>query len=364
MQAILPEDLPWMQQCLDLAKLAGSAVSPNPLVGALITLDNRLVAKGYHPACGSPHAEVYALEAWRTFLRQENLKENKAAEATLYVSLEPCNHHGRTPPCTEAILAAGIGTVVFACSDPHPLVQGRGIQRLLEAGVRVRGPVFEKEARWMNRRFETMVHQNRPYTVLKWARSADGYLDRGDGGPGPKITGGVSQQHTHRLRQEQAAILVGARTLVRDNPHLDARILGPPHPRVVVVGDERPWPQNLHVLQRDPPPLRLSWPKLPHSPVPSWHQTLLANGLHSVLVEGGFHTLNTFLQSSQWDEVHVLENPLLRWGQGTPAPIEPQNPIYNGKLGDDLYRVYLHPAWVPGQNAPDWDYLRDHFSSL
>jgi len=364
MQAARPEDLPWMQQCLDLATLAGSAVSPNPLVGAVITLDQRIVAKGYHPACGSPHAEVFALDAWRDFLRQENLGAETADYATLYVSLEPCNHHGRTPPCTDAILESGLGTVVIACSDPHPLVQGRGIQRLVEAGVRVRGPVLEKEARWMNRRFETMVHQKRPYTVLKWAQSADGFLDRGDGGPGPKISGEVSQKRVHRLRQEQAALLVGAKTLVRDNPLLDARLLGPPNPRVVVAGDDRPWPMGLQVLQRDPPPLRLPWPKSPSPPVSQWQLALLETGLHSVLVEGGTQTLNAFLQSDQWDEIHVLENPLLRWGQGTIAPVVPQHPLYQGNLGNDRYRVYLHPTWVPGQNAPDLTYLRDHFSSL
>jgi len=359
-----------MRRCLELALIPGSAVSPNPLVGALITLDNQIVAEGFHQACGSAHAEVHALQAWKSYLQKHQLGDGAAASATLYISLEPCNHQGRTPPCTEAILASGIGTVVFACTDPHPLVQGRGLERLLAAGLQVRGPLLEKEARWMNRRFETAVHQNRPYIVLKWARTADGYLDQGDNGPGPRISGPQAQKWVHRLRREQAALLVGARTLVRDNPILDARLAGPPHPRLVVAGDSRPWPPDLQVMQREPQPLLLPWPpdstsdsqtaKNP-SGLESWHKKLLTEGLNSVLVEGGAKTLERFLCNGCWDEIHVIENPQMRTGKGTPAPVETQIPLFRGPLGSDLYRVYLHPNWVPGQNAPDLDYLRDHF---
>jgi len=371
MRPPLPSDFPFIRRCLELAERPAAAVTPNPLVGAMITLDNQVVAEGYHKACGLAHAEVNALEEWKAYLQIHQLGEEAAAAATLYISLEPCNHQGRTPPCTDAILESGIGTVVYACTDPHPLVQGRGLERLRTAGLQVRGPVLEKEARWMNRRFETMVHQNRPYTLLKWARTADGYLDQGENGPGPRISGPQAQRWVHRLRREQAALLVGARTLLLDNPILDARLAGPPHPRIAVAGDSRPWPLNLQVLQRNPQPLRLPWPtdgpsgsgptKSPEG-LKSWHKTLLDEGLNSVLVEGGAKTLEHFLQEGCWDEIHVIENPHMLTGKGTPAPAEPQSPLFSGNLGTDLYRVYLHPDWVPGQNAPDLDYLRDHFS--
>jgi len=360
MRPPLPLDLPFIHRCLELAEGPAAAVSPNPLVGAVITLNNQMVAEGYHQACGSAHAEVNALEEWKAYLQIHQLDGEAAKAATLYISLEPCNHQGRTPPCTDAILASGIGTVVFACTDPHPLVQGRGLQRLLEANLEIRGPVLEKEARWMNRRFETTVHHQRPYIVLKWARTADGYLDQGEQGPGPKISGSLAQKWVHGLRRQQAALLVGARTVLVDDPILDARLAGPPHPRIAVAGDSRPLPMDLQVLRKVPQPLWLPWPSAPYS-LAGWHEILLEAGLNSLLVEGGLKTLELFLNEGCWDEIHVLENPTLRFGKGTPAPPEPENPLVHLQLGTDRYRVYLHPGWVPGQNAPDLNYLREHF---
>ena len=344
----LHQDIPWMRRCLELARAPGSSVNPNPLVGAILVQNNKIVGQGAHLRWGSAHAEIHALQQWQTHAESINLAEAKGALPTLYVSLEPCNHHGRTPPCTDSIIDAGIPTVVFGCTDPHPLVSGAGIDRLLRAGIKVRGPVLENECRWMNRRFETACRSNRPYVILKWAMSADGFLDKGEPGPGPRISGPLSSLITHQMRREQAAIMVGARTLVQDDPDLRAWRLGNPHPRVVIASDGRSLETQLRCLAREPEPLMLSWPRPcpAEDLVQSWCNTLMEQRLHSVLVEGGRKTLDIFLSTGIWDEIHVFQNPHLNLHQGTPAPQAPGNPVKEEKVGQDTYRIYLNDLYL------------------
>jgi len=314
----LEGDLRWMRRCLELAERPGAAVEPNPRVGAVLVYGDKILAEGAHTGYGKAHAEVEALTALKRAMHEGRVSVEEAAGATLYVSLEPCNHQGKTPPCTKAILEAGIHKVVVGALDPHPLVQGRGLACLLQAGLEVRGPVLESACRRTNRHFEINCSQHRPYFTLKWAQSTDGFLDFGGTGPGPTLSSPLAGLHTHRLRREHSAILVGARTLLRDNPNLQAWRLGPPHPRVVVAADSRPLSPDLKVFQRTPAPLILPWDSWQE-----WPALLLEQGLGSVLVEGGAATLNAFLGHNLWDEIHCWTHPDLLAGKGTKAPSLP-----------------------------------------
>lgn len=338
----LPEDYVWMRRCLELASKPCSSVSPNPLVGALLVQNSKIVGQGAHLRAGGEHAEIHALQEWQKSTLGHRSNPEGTAAPTLYVSLEPCNHHGKTPPCTEAILNSGIQTVVFGCSDPHPLVSGAGILRLLDAGLVVRGPVLEQECRWMNRRFEMACRRERPYVVLKWAMSADGFLDDGGPGPGARISGPLTSLITHQLRRQQAAILIGARTLIQDDPDLRAWRLGGPHPRVIVASDGHSLGGPYKALSRKPEPIFVDWLKTssPLELAHSWCKELMQRGLHSLLVEGGRKTLDIFLQSGVWDEIHVFQDPALNLHRGTPAPQPPCQPATEKKVGKDIYRIY------------------------
>lgn len=327
---------------MEIARVPGSSVSPNPLVGALLVQNHQIVGQGAHLRWGSAHAEIHAIQQWQDKRRHYPSSPKGENSITLYVSLEPCNHQGRTPPCTEAIIEAGIPTVVFGCSDPHPLVSGAGISRLVQSGISVRGPVLEKECRWMNRRFETVCRSNRPYIILKWAMSADGFLDNAEPGPGTRISGPLASLITHQMRREQAAIMVGAQTLIQDDPDLRAWRLGDPHPRVVIASDGRALGEAYRVFARNPEPLVLFRPQ-PCSAVDvvrAWCDTLLEHRLNSLLVEGGRKTLDIFLCSGVWDEIHVFQNPDLHLHRGTPAPNPPCLPLEETKVGKDTYRIY------------------------
>ncbi len=339
-----PEDSLWMRRCLEIARIPGSSVSPNPLVGALIVQNQKVRGQGAHLRWGSAHAEVHALQQWQTNHFAHNSPANGEDAPTLYVTLEPCNHQGRTPPCTEAIINAGIQSVVFGCKDPHPLVSGAGINRLLQAGIMVRGPVLEKECQWMNRRFETACLRNRPYVILKWAMSADGFMDNGGPGPGPRISGPLASLITHQLRREQAAILVGAQTLIQDDPDLRSWRLGEPHPRVVIASDTRPMVGSHRAFARNLEPLVLFWPRsCPEEDLAQvWCKSLMEQRLNSLLVEGGRKTLDIFLKSGVWDEIHVFQNSNLILHQGTIAPHLPCKPVKEERVDRDTYRIYRH----------------------
>ena len=210
-----------MGRCLQIAAFAEGRTSPNPMVGAVIVHGGRIVGEGYHHRAGKPHAEPNAIAS---VADPEMLKDS-----TLYVSLEPCSHYGKTPPCAKLIIEKGIPRVVVAMLDPNPIVAGRGIAMLREAGIEVTVGTLEHEARELNRRFVTFHTKHRPYIMLKWAQSADGYIDlsRSEKGDGPvRISNGVTKTLNHKIRTEEDAILVGWRTALLDDPHLTSRKWG------------------------------------------------------------------------------------------------------------------------------------------
>ncbi len=314
-----------MTRCLQLAEMGMADVAPNPMVGAVLVHENRIIGEGYHRQYGGPHAEVNALNAVPDALRP------LIPQSTLYVSLEPCNHQGKTPPCTDLILRQGIRNVVVACRDPFPDVDGRGIARLREAGVTVTVGLCEQEARLLNRRFFTVHQRHRPYILLKWAVSEDGYLSRADGTP-VKISQPVTDRLVHRWRREESAILVGYRTVCTDDPALTVRWVPGRHPVRVVLDRDLSLPPSARIFAPEARVIvahcrtaedraHISYVRVDagneyHDLLPA----LVQKGVSSLLVEGGAATLQWFIDQDCWDEARVIRSRNIRIGQGVPAP--------------------------------------------
>ena len=298
----MTNDERYMYRCLQLAANGIHGARPNPMVGAVIvapvsphadgdnrqapSADCRIIGEGYHVRCGQAHAEVNAFAA----VHPDD--EPLLKDATLYVSLEPCSHYGKTPPCADLIVRRGVRRVVVGCIDPFSQVQGRGIQRLQDAGIDVTVGVLQAECQWLNRRFFTYHREHRPYIILKWAQTANGYLDDHF----KPLT--ISNEHTlmlsHQLRAEEDAILVGHTTDVREHPQLTVRHWHGPDPKRIVLTHDRPLPLLMDDLYQ--------------------HQ------LQSLIVEGGRQTHEAFLQAGLWDEIRVETNSSLTVDDGTPAP--------------------------------------------
>lgn len=309
MPAPIPSDsdLRFMRRCLQLAQQGELLAAPNPLVGAVIAApDGRIIGEGFHRCCGKNHAEVNAFESVGAADR------HLLPSSTLYVSLEPCSHWGRTPPCADRIIREGIRRVVVGCQDPFEHVNGSGIDRLRSAGIEVVVGVMEKECRWQNRRFITFHTRHRPYITLKWAVSADGYIDRWRhspaDGPAARLSSEESLSHVHHLRALSMAILVGHNTLLLDRPALTNRHWAGRNPQPVVLGrvDEADLPAGWRC----------------YADIGTLLSALHADGLQSLLVEGGAQTLQSFIDAGLWDEAWEERSHIVL-GSGVPAPRMP-----------------------------------------
>jgi diaminohydroxyphosphoribosylaminopyrimidine deaminase/5-amino-6-(5-phosphoribosylamino)uracil reductase len=321
------KDEMYMRRCLELAAHGKGKVRPNPMVGAVIVREGRIIGEGYHRRYGEGHAEVNAVAS----VSDESLLHG----ATLYVSLEPCSHYGKTPPCADLILSKGISRVVMACLDPNPQVSGRGAQKLREAGVETRCGVLEAEAKALNRHFMTYHTKHRPYIYLKWAQSADGYIDklRNDASEPPvRLSTPLSRQIVHKRRSEVAAILVGTRTALLDNPSLTVRYWSGTSPVRLVLDRELRIPSTYHLLDGSRPTLVFTAKEAENRPnleyvrldfqsdvLPQILAEMYARKLDSLLVEGGACLLNAFLEEGLYDKVWVETAPL-RLGSGVKAP--------------------------------------------
>lgn len=313
----------YMMRCIHLAQMGKGWVNPNPMVGALLVHNDEVISEGYHRAYGDAHAEPDAIH-----------KVNNPAvlrESTLYVSLEPCAHFGNTPPCASLIVESGIPKVVVAMRDPNPLVSGRGIDILRKAGIEVIENVCNEEALKLNRFFITYHTQNKPFVIAKWAETQNGFF-----APVPKreafISGNDTRLHTHALRQEVSALLVGVGTWQIDKPELTDRFHGGPQPiRVVLDPDysgnyERVITSDLHTwvltenMEIDQNNFRVfSLPGLRDTPR-LIIDFLYENHINSLLIEGGAATLNYFLKGGCIDEIHRFSHKNLIWPEGIPAP--------------------------------------------
>lgn len=297
------EDEIYMRRCLQLAQNGKQLAKPNPMVGAVIVSHGRIIGEGYHVRCGEGHAEVNAF----AHVRPED--EPLLGEATLYVSLEPCSHHGKTPPCADLIVRKGVKRCVIGCVDPFAKVHGRGIQRLREAGIAVTVGVLEAECRALNRRFITCNTEHRPYLILKWAQTQNGILGDASGQPLPLSTP-VTRRLVHQLRAECDAILVGHTTFSIDHPQLNTRYWSGASPQRIVLS------RTLAAQNATLPGWRVA------GNIDELLAQLHAEHCQSLLVEGGTATLNSFLARGLWDEVRIETAPILIKG-GTPAPAMP-----------------------------------------
>lgn len=292
-----------MRRCLQLARNGQQNAKPNPMVGAVIvSADGRIIGEGYHVRCGEGHAEVNAFAS----VRPED--EPLLKDATMYVSLEPCSHFGKTPPCADLIIKKGVRRVVVGCIDEFAEVQGRGIRKMREAGIDVEVGVLEAECKALNRRFFTYHREQRPYIILKWAQTANGFID--DHFQPAQISSDFTKMLSHKLRAEEDAILVGRVTEERDHPQLTVREWSGTSPKRMVI--DRSHPLNL--------------------------ESLHAHHIQSLIVEGGAQTLRSFLVQNLWDEIRVETNTAMTVSGGTRAPQIPANAVvrqtesYDGQL--------------------------------
>lgn len=311
------QDEKYMHRALQLAALGNGSVSPNPMVGAVIVHNGKIIGEGYHRQIGKAHAEVNAVNSVK------ECDNNKFKESTIYVTLEPCSHYGKTPPCSKLLIEKGIKRVVVGCLDPFKEVSGRGIKMLKEAGCEVITGVLEKECRAINKKFMTAHTLQRPFILLKWAESLDGFIDkkRGEGEKSAHISSSVTSVFVHKLRAEYDAIMVGGNTAFLDNPSLTTRLWHGRNPKRVVVWRNHPIDSNLTLLNDNMDTEVINTKDKTLSEV---MHSLYSKGITSIIVEGGATLLQSFIEDGLFDEIRVEigKHPFV---DGTKAPVLPQN---------------------------------------
>ena len=337
----------YIARCIEIARRGEYFVAPNPMVGAVLVRnsDGAVLAEGWHERYGEAHAEVNCFRS----LPQSSLKGGNLKDCTLFVSLEPCSHYGKTPPCAKLIIEKGVGRVVVGMLDPNPLVAGKGITMLREAGIEVIVGVLEDQCRALNKRFLCLHEKKRPYVILKWAQTADGFVDRRRAYPHPHPEGKgahlngalpISTEKTkalvHKMRAENMAIMVGTNTVLLDNPRLlNTHWEGRNPIRVtldrhgIIPSDARIFSDGIEtIVYRD----RTDWPFV--------LSDLAARNIHSILVEGGPTLLRHILDSGIWDEIHIEVAPELTIGDGVAAPQIALPDTYETIDGHRLYTIY------------------------
>ena len=313
----------FMRRCLQLAKNGRQNAKPNPMVGAVIVSeDGRILGEGYHVRCGEGHAEVNAFAS----VRHED--EHLLAGATIYVSLEPCSHYGKTPPCADLIVRKRVKRCVCGCVDPFAKVQGRGIQKIREAGIEVTVGVLEKECLELNKRFITYNTHQRPYIILKWAQTANGFLD--NEGKGMAISSTFTKMLSHKLRAENDAILVGRITDERDHSQLNVRDWSGKNPLRLVIDRHHPCFEGLDFSKGKAEVLRQIM------------NFLYTNKVQSLIVEGGAITHQSFLDAGLWDEIRIETATTQSVKTGTEAPRLPHGvkPIGHEEYDGNVIETY------------------------
>jgi diaminohydroxyphosphoribosylaminopyrimidine deaminase/5-amino-6-(5-phosphoribosylamino)uracil reductase len=306
-----------MQRCLQLAQKGLGHVAPNPLVGAVIVYEGRIIGESWHKAHGQAHAEINAI----------NSVEDKSllSKSTIYISLEPCSHHGKTPPCADALIKYGFKEVVIACKDPFPKVSGSGIEKLKQAGINVTLGVLEKEALVLNERFITFHTKQRPFVLLKWAQSADGFVDAERDSASKqalKISNEASRSLVHKMRTEEAAIMVGTNTARLDNPQLNARLWPGNNPTRIFIDKSLTLSKKLHLFNnqsktfvfnqsREEVDTRTHFVKIDFTKavLPQLLHRLYLENIQSLIVEGGPQLLTSFIEHELWDKAHIITSP-------------------------------------------------------
>lgn len=343
----------YMQRCLDLAALGAGSVSPNPMVGAVIVSKDRIIGEGYTSPYGGAHAEVNAVNNAITRLGAADA-EALFKEATIYVSLEPCAHHGKTPPCADMLVRYGFARVVIGCVDPFAKVNGLGLKKITDAGIATSVGVLEEACQHINRRFFTRITQQRPYIILKWAETTDGFFAPQDAEQ-TWISNEASKQLVHKWRTEEDAILVGTSTALIDNPALTARLWKGKNPKRILIdrdlrvpataaifndeaetivfnARETMWAARKKVIALENFPLYL--------PQNIAYQLYLMD-VQSIIVEGGAKTLQAFIDAGIWDEARVFVADAI-WQKGIPSPRLTAKVASTQKVGRDTLQIYRH----------------------
>lgn len=347
----MPDHDQLMRRCLELARLGAGLVSPNPLVGAVVVWDGKIVGEGYHQKYGGQHAEANAVAA---VIKNYPDAEKILRQATLYVNLEPCAHFGKQPPCSDLLIRYSIPKVVVGCRDPFDLVDGKGIEKLKAAGIEVIENVLEDECRHLNRRFFTRVQKQRPYIILKWAKTKDGFFAPADGSH-RWITSSLSRQLVHKWRTEEDSVLVGKNTALIDNPQLNVRLWPGRDPVRIVIDRSLQLPASLNVFDQSQKTIIFNNVKTKSNgnikylelenfdnllPQLICYQLYLMD-VQSVIIEGGAETINLFINAGLWDEARVFTG-FEAWGNGLTAPVLAGHQSSTHLIGDDVLEVFCN----------------------
>jgi diaminohydroxyphosphoribosylaminopyrimidine deaminase/5-amino-6-(5-phosphoribosylamino)uracil reductase len=350
------EDIKFMRRCLDLAARAEGLTYPNPMVGSVIVYNGRIIGEGYHLNAGGPHAEVIAINSVSD--------KSRLKDSTLYVTLEPCSHFGRTPPCADFIIAHSIPRVVAGTADSSEKVSGNGFARLREAGCAVTEGVCEEECRRLNRRFFTFHEKKRPYITLKWAQSADGFLDilrsERQGARPTWITGKPERSLVHKWRSEEEAILVGAGTVRADDPKLNVRDWKGRDPARLILSSSGNIDRGSSMLKEKG--TTIVFTRNPDADIPGVVKILLHeeeeaciqivyylfnSGIQSLLIEGGARVLNHFLSNGMWDEARIFKGEKY-FERGVPSPHISGELFSKTIFSNSMLEVYLNAATFTG----------------
>lgn len=344
----MTNDEKYMMRCIQLAQNGKLGAAPNPMVGAVVVCDGRIIGEGYHAKCGEAHAEVNAINS----VKDESLLHR----STLYVSLEPCAHYGKTPPCAKLIVSKGIPKVVIGCQDPFSKVAGKGIEILKQAGCEVVVGVLEKACQDLNKAFFTVQLKHRPFITLKWAQSADGFMDveRNDGEP-VKLSSPLTQLIAHKRRAEHQAIIVGTQTARLDNPSLNVRDWCGPQPLRIVIDKDLTLPRHLHLFDGSQPTLVVTEKNetiagamtlqvdFNQSILPQLMEELQRRNIQSLLVEGGSKLLQSFIDEGLWDEAYVEHCPqVLGHGVLSPSLINPKKSFKKSLIMGRNYHIFYN----------------------
>lgn len=344
----------YMQRCIELARKGAGSVAPNPMVGAVLVYNNEIIGEGWHQRYGEAHAEVNCIAA--VIPTKEGSVDQRIPQSTLYVSLEPCAHFGKTPPCSDLIIKYNIPKVVIGCRDPFKEVDGKGIEKLKAAGVEVVVDVLKNECIELNKRFFTFHQQQRPYVMLKWAQTKNGIIGSATA-ERLHISNELTNRMVHQWRSEEAAILVGSKTALLDDPQLTNRYWSAEKQPVRLVLDRQlQLPSSLNIFNAEATTIVLNELKQTNEGMLQYEQ-LSGNGsvvqqvlqalyqrkLNSVLVEGGAELLQHFINEGLWDEARIITNEALFVEAGVKAP-QLQNEIQTNEqqLGSDAIRWYVN----------------------
>lgn len=342
----------YIERCLILAKNGLGTTYPNPMVGSVVVYKGQIIGEGWHQKAGQAHAEVLAINS----VKDQSLLKN----AIIYVGLEPCSHFGKTPPCADLIIAKKIPKVVIGCLDPNKKVAGRGVKKLLEAGCKVIVGVLEKECQELNKRFFTFHLKKRPYIILKWAQTEDGFIAPSNQEKGNPfwITNTYSKQLVHKWRSEEQAILVGTTTALKDNPQLNVRLWESKNPVRVVLDRNLKLPKDSFILDKSIKSLVLTSEVNARKNIASENlifevidfeknmpkqigDVLYKHQIQSVIIEGGAITLQSFIDADLWDEARIFSSDN-KLEKGVKAPHLKGKILSNEYLDNDLLTTYIN----------------------